>query len=484
MLAVNELPLAMHQIVCTRSHGVPLWIEELVETMLELGYLKVIEQEDIIEEDEEEEEECEDVEMRGENPTVNVMTMVPSRELGRKRKVVMKAVTRRRSKSTCELSTGISIGDIPIPDSVTGMVLTRIDHMSPSEQMTLKCAAIVGTSFTRSMLKAIIPNYSPVTFHKSLNTLAEVGIIECAVVAQVRYLYPDLYTRSASQTSIDDPNLKCPCLVKSHQHEQQQHSHHTTHKHGGPLHPPVDECENLQFVHTYVQETAYDLWTEYQKQSLHESAAIYLESQAHKCLNCGGGGFTAGGQKPPVMTKKRRQSTTPATGRALISGGSMRNKLHQRSMTSANYGRRASHIESVDSQVQGSPKDLRRTLSISSLETSNQSHLPTISEARVMGLRYDSICNSAVVGIDLQDCHCNEILVHVYPQLVRHWKAARDTVKTLHYIMEAASAAVATFNNMEALSLLKEADHLLEEEGIEVITETEHARLESLLAQV
>ena len=37
---VDSLPEILQQIIRERSHGVPLWCEELVETMVELQYLK------------------------------------------------------------------------------------------------------------------------------------------------------------------------------------------------------------------------------------------------------------------------------------------------------------------------------------------------------------------------------------------------------------------------------------------------------------
>ena len=38
---VDSLPDPLQQIIRERSHGVPMWCEELVETMVELQYLKV-----------------------------------------------------------------------------------------------------------------------------------------------------------------------------------------------------------------------------------------------------------------------------------------------------------------------------------------------------------------------------------------------------------------------------------------------------------
>ena len=110
---------------------------------------------------------------------------------------------------------------------------------------------------------------------------------------------------------------------------------------------------------------------------------------------------------------------------------------------------------------------------------------PTTVGSRFTGVWYESICASEVLaGVDLQDCQCDEVLAHVYPQLVRHWRAAGDIHKTLEYLIEAGSAAVSTFNNMEALSLLHVAKHILEEYGERMLTDVEHARLESLIAQV
>ena len=56
---------------------------------------------------------------------------------------------------------------------------------------------------------------------------------------------------------------------------------------------PKKHCFYLKFVNSYVQETTYSLWLEDQKKELHEKAAMFLESQAHKCKACGGGGFVA-----------------------------------------------------------------------------------------------------------------------------------------------------------------------------------------------
>ena len=490
LLDVDSLPDVLQQIIRNKSHGVPLWCEELVETMLELEYLKVIEQEEII---------TESVDIKSVDSTIVEKTSDQSGELlepenvaeqesntSQRRRVVLRSKPRR--KSTAHLSSGIGIGDIPIPDSVTGMVLTRIDHMSPSEQMTLKCAAVVGLSFSRSMLENVIPNCYPQAFHNSLNVLAEAGIIECAIAAEVRNLKSDISTRSRHHLPTDDPHLHCPCLNKS----QTDHAKATIHhKHHISTHPPVDECEMFHFVHAYVQETAYGLWTESQRRTLHEAAALFLDGQAHKCKNCGGGGFVAGVPKQIDSAAKRKKSSTPA-GRAFVGTANMKNKLRRKSTaTGSRRGSRISTQGSTESTL-ASLTEIRNALESRQgrPSTSLSDGLETVAEHskavedRLTGLRYESICESEALEVDMQDCHCDEIQAHIYPQLVRHWRAAGDMHKTLEYLIEAASAAVSTFNNMEAISLLQETKTILKELGSDIMSDLELARIESLIGQV
>ena len=404
---------------------------------------------------------------------------------GKKRRVVL---TSSRKRNSCQMSSRVQIDDIPIPDSVTGMILTRMDHMSATEQMTLKCAAILGTSFTRTMLQNIVPNYSPAAFHAALNTLAQAGIIECAIAAEARSLQSDIQTRSRDHLPLGNPQHHCPCLDEDRHIIHSQH-HTTLH---AKDHPPVDSCEMLQFVHAYVQETAYGLWTDKQRTSLHESSALYLESQAHKCTNCGGGGFLTGHKTS--NKGKQTQSTAPSpaarppTSRPSTAQSSLlaQNKLQRRSTVS----RRRSSVAPEGIGGGSFDQSGARRLSLLTPPTPNRvadySVGPASDDqsATTRGVRYNSIGEVDILGIDLQDCHCDEVLAHVYPQLVRHWRAARDMSKTVDYLIESASAAVATFNNMEALAFLHEARELMNDHGGKLLSENEQIKLETFSGQV
>ena len=50
-------------------------------------------------------------------------------------------------------------------------------------------------------------------------------------------------------------------------------------------------CKYLRFQSASMQETAYGMFVDTARRSLHRLAALYLESGAHKCRACGGGDF-------------------------------------------------------------------------------------------------------------------------------------------------------------------------------------------------
>lgn len=413
LLSVTSIPEDLQDIVNKKSHGVPLWCEELVETMLELQYLKIIEA-DENEPDDGSEQKC-----------------------GRVVKLIVQD----------SLAASINgVEDIPIPDSVTGMVLARIDHMSADDQMTLKCAAIIGTSFTKGMLEAIIPNCNPVQFHKSLNTLAEAGIIECSVAAKMKTILIE-ETDDTIQSTVS--KLQCSCLEKiEHPLAQKGHASYL----------PVDNCNDLQFVHHYVQETTYNLFTEAQRKQLHQAAAHFLESKAHKCKNCGGGDFM-GGRHSSISKRKN------ITRKAFHGAGGAR-------LQTAKERARANSSVSIE----GNNPDQNKN-DCSEADTFNRDKRPSMASVKVSG-------SNTMLDIDMQECHCDHVLASVYPQLVRHWRAAGEPHNTMVYLIEEASAAVATYNNMEATSLLQEAIVLTTQIEPNVVTNQELGRIQSLLGQV
>ena len=138
---------------------------------------------------------------------------------------------------------------------VVGMIQARIDRMGEAEQMILKCAAILGMTFHREMLECLLPDRYRVVLTMALNRLAAQDILEC--------LWLKFYIKSESYDITSDvelaqPGCRCPNRRGS-------------------------SCQAFRFLSHTTQETAYEMFVESSRQSLHLLAAQFLESRNHTC---------------------------------------------------------------------------------------------------------------------------------------------------------------------------------------------------------
>lgn len=94
--------------------------------------------------------------------------------------------------------------------------------------------------------------------------------------------------------------------------------------------------------------------------------------------------------------------------------------------------------------------------------------------------------------IDVSECQCNHVLSIIFPQLVFHWKASKNLLKTFNYLIESAAAFIAIHSNMQALSYLNEVESMIEEaessknddHSLFFICAEDKARVEFLYGQV
>lgn len=133
----------------------------------------------------------------------------------------------KNTYSVCVVSPGVQFSNVLIPESVKDMVLARVDRMSPTEQVTLKCASILGMQFSRDLVEALVP----VTCKKSLDvilyTLVRDGILECASLAaqhQLAHNHHGFY------------DYNDPAHAHHHTHHHHHHHHHNV---ATSLHAPV-----------------------------------------------------------------------------------------------------------------------------------------------------------------------------------------------------------------------------------------------------
>uniref|UniRef100_A0A1X7VFP5 Guanylate cyclase domain-containing protein n=1 Tax=Amphimedon queenslandica TaxID=400682 RepID=A0A1X7VFP5_AMPQE len=509
---VQEVDKNLLNVIYTRSHGSPLWCTELVDSMSSNNVLKIVEYNKVIEE-----------KLGYARVTVGINETRTS-------------VVRSFKQKKCVINEMVGIDNIPVPESMAGIVLTRIDNMSPSEQMVLKCAAILGNTFHRKMLEAILPSSNLESFNESLNSLAEVGIIDCLISIHVDH-YGTRAKEYLSGLDIDLNQLGCSCLdLRRDSTKKQSQGNHS-----------LESCQLLQFVHSYIQETALSLWTESQLKSLHETAALYLESEAHKCSNCGGGSFmfTARASRRR-RNRKGYDNGLEISNRRRRRGFSMERRMSQMMRDITKRNRRSTvspliHRPSIATEDASQRPSIQPSIPPSFIEedidelaeelmnpTGNPRRgslaLPDL-ESYIEQPRRISILsvNNEIIHIEnestqkpmvgalleedelsevhahhsedevvkepevanFQNCHCDEVLADVYPQLVYHWRLAGNQPKTVHYLIEAAIASLVTFNNMEAISFLEEAEQILCDGGIceEDFGQLQRAKLQSLLGQ-
>ena len=440
------IPPELGKILSDKTHGIPLWCEELVENMVQNGLLQV--------------SQSESVELRL-NDTKITEDTEPALNDFKEESLTKDLVTdnnaikpNKKRGGIVRFARSIRPEDISVPDTVTGMILARFDNLSPDSQLQLKCASVLGNVFSRAMLDAIVPdNLNEVAFKKGLDDLASFGLIACSHAT---------HSGQTDQEEEGEGSNEPSCMCVTHTKKQSL-------SHGAGLHPKIctDWCTMFEFVHPYVRETVYGLWTNSQRRDLHEKAALFLESQAHKCESCGGGGFAMLGDQKSTKEKKQATSTK---GRAFV-GTVTRPRTRRASIA----GRRRNSVAPMMMYESSSHESSMFSLQQAVMESNKRQSL-------VGSLLEDS---SALIDCNLQDCHCDDILVKVYPQLIRHWKEVGCDERVLHYLIEAGAAAVSTFNNLEAYSLLQEAHEIAKrKEMAGVLSQHEEAELESLIGQV
>ncbi|XP_078349307.1 adenylate cyclase type 10-like isoform X2 [Oculina patagonica] len=490
------------------------------------------------------------------------------------------------TKKVCIISPGVDISKVVVPESVKDMVLARVDRMMPLEQVTLKCASILGSEFHRSVLQAILPKSSRSSFNLVLYNLAKESILECASLAlqhQNAHNHHGFY-------DFNDP-------THAHHHAHHHHHHHH-HNVASSIHAqvycgcyademtkvinlsrlmtpsgPKKHCLYLKFVNSYVQETTYSLWLEDQRKELHEKAAMFLESQAHKCKACGGGGFVAnagedqeerGGQAKVSGTSGRSQAAFSSKMAKRRKTVEMREKVQSQGAFSARAHERTAEIAGTTSALKkrerrkqspvvnqrtvqaekagvgsafantsgffsnavvGQAVDDRRSswlkrlrfgrksvnpeeeafeqkegvtgktlrkfsLIRNSTEIEGRPITPAIAEEEEQefddDIDLEELDEAQQTVIDLSNCQCAEVLASVFPQLVDHWRASGNKLKTLRYLTESGAAALATSSNMQALSYLYEVQSMIEQTKRDeqpLATKEEAARVESLIGQ-
>ncbi|MEE6488995.1 hypothetical protein FKM82_015458, partial [Ascaphus truei] len=165
------------------------------------------------------------------------------------------------------------------------IALAQLDHMTAAEQMVVKCAAVIGQTFSTVLLMHILPKGSEWKLSQTLRSLVKANMLECALRAKKQ----DESTVTQKDTT---KRQLCYCPADTPKEGEKGWTPHLA------LGPPLDmwSCRVMRFCTPLLQETAYGLWLCEQSRNLHLQCASFLESHAHRCSKCGGGDFIFGHQ--------------------------------------------------------------------------------------------------------------------------------------------------------------------------------------------
>uniref|UniRef100_A0A7M4EYM0 Guanylate cyclase domain-containing protein n=1 Tax=Crocodylus porosus TaxID=8502 RepID=A0A7M4EYM0_CROPO len=143
----------------------------------------------------------------------------------------------------------------------------QLDSFSPSEQILVKCAAVIGHIFTAELLCFIFTVWPSEKMENALRTLINSRVFE--FVGKKRgwgHLRTYLGSPGTQTMGSDIAEAAVHFCLKN-------------------------QGRALRFCAPLLREGAYELLLEDQKRALHDRCTIFLDRKAHKCNSCGGGDF-------------------------------------------------------------------------------------------------------------------------------------------------------------------------------------------------
>ncbi|XP_077695698.1 adenylate cyclase type 10-like [Eretmochelys imbricata] len=264
-LGVVSIPREMETFLIQRSFGVPLYCEALLTDLHANGVLEFCR----IPEEEKEEDEWD-------NLSISAVKSIPYRA---------PLVSSKENKKlyVCTVRTGVDLDTVLLPARLQEIAVAQLDSLSPSEQMAVKCAAVIGHTFTPELLLYILPEWTNKKMEETLMSLISSHVFEYvgketratrAVGSCHLHTHLGLLTmQSLGPEDSEDVGAAAPSFSLQEEREMLQ------------------QDQAMRFCTPLLREGAYELWLGDQKKALHLKCATFLEHKAHKCRSCGGGDF-------------------------------------------------------------------------------------------------------------------------------------------------------------------------------------------------
>ncbi|XP_065450290.1 adenylate cyclase type 10-like isoform X3 [Chrysemys picta bellii] len=499
-LRVVSVSRELEMFLIQRSHGIPFYCEELLQN-LHLKNMLVFQ---LWEEEEEVDDEWEGL----------FTNAIPS-----------KAESPSSSDNElyiCTIRQNVNLQNIMLPPTLKGIALAELDNMNSSEQMVVKCAAIIGLTFTTELLLHILPEWTKRKMNQTLAALVDSHIFKCFHKRKDSQ-------KAQSQEMHSTELLVCPGTVRPiGQVSDIRSSVYNLIK----QEQLVIQCSVMAFCMPMLQEAAYECWLKRQKKALHLKCARYLEGQAHKCRRCGEGDFISFHRHAVEMmlesiesqeniseqhqeypfseaasliictTLKRLEGPSfegmerkAVTAEASLSSTCSPESVQMTSedITTSTFSKKLElllpqDIEKETEKALKKHKMLPEALKKHKILPEENLKAEEIEKAFLE--RLDEIIHQSDRDWEkikrLGSCECEDIVESVFVPLARHCMAMGEYTRGLYYLLECAAAYLHLSNNYMAFCNLNTAENLIKSVDFRatVINQFEEATFYSLKSEV
>ncbi|RVE45653.1 hypothetical protein evm_009702 [Chilo suppressalis] len=142
--------------------------------------------------------------------------------------------------------------------NIDALVMIQIDSLTPYQQLLLKIASVIGNILSRDLLENIMYENDILITAKAVKRLFDMKVLSCANVLNPK-----------------DTNLTCDCFLDYETGKNENL-------------PKYAFCKVMKFRNKNTRKTCYELLPMNQKKEFHSRIVQYLESNYHKCTDCGG----------------------------------------------------------------------------------------------------------------------------------------------------------------------------------------------------
>ncbi|XP_064372472.1 adenylate cyclase type 10-like [Dromaius novaehollandiae] len=325
----------------------------------------------------------------------------------------------------CTVRPDVNLQNTVLPPTLKEIALTELDSMEPSEQLVLKCAAIIGLMFTTELLFHILPTWTKAKMEKALNVLVRGRILKWLKAEKVA----------------EDSSVSTKGSVASLEEEcgAQKWSSGETEK-TARLQSGV-----LAFCAPLLREAAYELWPKAQRVAMHHKCAAFLQRQVHKCQCCGGGDFVAF-HRCAISGIQEGQSCDDFPSKCYLPSWEASLGQHETERDE----------QPTTSETAKALQEGKSVLVVTSRATqrflAKTEQIPTVA-SETKGMR------GAV-----RSCECKAIVELVLVPLAHHHMAMGNDARALYYLLECAAAYLHVCDNYLAFTNLTKAEVLMSSE--------------------